>query len=163
MADDSLDGDELRTLLSLVDAEQSRADVLMNVVIPIGAALAYETEWGRLLERIVCDAMKLCTADGGVLYLRGPSVDEATRPHVAAPTDALTPVIVRVNSLGIAVGGTRDPVAALCKPARGDSAVADAAAHAKSVNLPDAYDEDADTWACGEAERFFQLTEYRTR
>jgi len=158
LSDELLEADELRTLLSLVDAEQSRADVLMNVVIPIGAALAYETEWATLLERIVRDAMKLCTADGGVLYLHNPkTAGEATA------TDALIPVIVRVDSMGIAVGGTRETVAALCRPARGGSSVADAAASGASVNLPDAWDEDAAVWRCAEAERFFELTEYRVR
>jgi len=160
--DEPLDADELRTLLSLVDAEQSRADVLMNVVIPIGAALAYETEWGRLLERIVCDAMKLCTADGGVLYLRDPSSSAEARSHESSR--ALTPVIVRCDSLGIAVGGaSRGPVAELCRPARRGSTVADAAMRSASVNLPEAHDEDTGTWLCGEAEQFFEVTDYRTR
>ena len=162
MSNESLGTDELRTLLSLVDAEQSRADVLMNVVIPIGAALAYETEWGRLLERIVRDAMKLCLADGGTLYLHGPTVTDAT--PIATAAGALTPVIVRVDSLGIAVGGaSRDPVPALCQPARPGSTVAEAAERGVSVNLPEAFDDAADAWLCDEAERFFELSEYRTR
>jgi GAF domain-containing protein len=166
LTDESVEADELRTLLSLVDAEQSRADVLMNVVIPIGAALAYETEWGRLLERIVRDAMKLCTADGGVLYLRDPGISsDSAHRNSGAPVrpDGLTPVIVRVDSMGIAIGGSRETVASLCRPARPDSAVAQAAARGASVSLPEAYEESTGLWLCGEAERFFELTEYRTR
>ncbi len=64
-----LDDEELHALLRLVDAESNRADILMNVVIPIGVALAYETSWDHLLERIVTDAMKLSLAEGGAIML----------------------------------------------------------------------------------------------
>jgi GAF domain-containing protein len=89
----SLADDELAALLRLLEAEQSRAHLLMNVVIPIGVALAYETEFDRLLERILVDAMNLCSADGGALYLR-------------ADDDLLRPEILRIDSLNVACGGT---------------------------------------------------------
>jgi hypothetical protein len=96
-SDPNLVPEELQSLLRLVDAEQTRADVLMNVVIPIGVALAYESEWDRLLKRMVTDAMKLCDADGGALYLPDGS------------GWGWQPVIVRVDSLGLISMGMKTP------------------------------------------------------
>ena len=64
----------------------------MNVVIPIGVALVYETDFDRLLERILVDAMNLCSADFGALYLR-------------SENDFLKAEIVRADSMGITWGG----------------------------------------------------------
>jgi GAF domain-containing protein len=89
----SLADDELASLLRLLESEQARAHLLMNVVIPIGVALAYETEFDHLLERILIDAMNLCSADGGALYLRGDD-------------DLLRPAILRIESLNLTCGGT---------------------------------------------------------
>jgi GAF domain-containing protein len=84
--------DEMTSLLKLVEAEQSRAHLLMDVVIPIGVALVYETNFDRLLEKILTDAMYLCSADGGALYLCG--------------DHTLTAAIVRIDSIGLKLGGT---------------------------------------------------------
>jgi transcriptional regulator with GAF, ATPase, and Fis domain len=119
----SLDDDELATLLSLVDAEQSRAHLLMNVVIPIGVALVYETDLDQLLERILSDAMNLCSADAGALYLR-------------ADNDALDPAIVRITSLGIAAGG-KSGKAISSVPAQIRPVVAPAALMGVVVNTSD--------------------------
>src|SRR5258705_6388202 len=73
--------------------EERRADKLMHVVIPIGVALAYETDFNRLLEKMLIDAMRLCNADGGTLYLR-------------TEQDALKFAIMRTDSMGAALGGT---------------------------------------------------------
>jgi sigma-B regulation protein RsbU (phosphoserine phosphatase) len=119
----SLDDDELASLMSLLEAEQSRAHLLMNVVIPIGVALVYETDLDRLLERILVDAMNLCSADSGALYLR-------------SENDVLTPAIIRADSVGIAWGGpngTAMPEAA--SQLRG--VTAHAALIGGVINLPD--------------------------
>ena len=95
-----------------MDAEQSRAHLLMNVVIPIGVALVYETDFDQLLERILLDAMNLCTADCGALFLR-------------SELDALTPAIFRVESLRIAWGGkTGSPIPAHASQMHGITAKA---------------------------------------
>lgn len=56
--------------LAQIEQEKKRADELLNVVIPLGAALAAEQDYHRLLERIVTGAMDFTGADGGELYLR---------------------------------------------------------------------------------------------
>jgi len=125
----SLDDDELASLLSLVDAEQSRAHLLMNVVIPIGVALVYETDLDRLLERILVDAMNLCSADGGALFLRGND-------------DVLDPQIIRIDSLGITWGGkTGTPIPASSTHLRG--VTAHAALLGGVMNGPDVIEERA--------------------
>lgn len=53
-----------------VEREKKRADDLLNVVIPIGAALSGERDFGTLLDRILREAMAICHAESGVLYLR---------------------------------------------------------------------------------------------
>ncbi len=61
---------QLRRTLRQVTREKKRADDLLNVVIPIGVQLSAEKDFGRLLERMVLDAMQFCHADTGILYLR---------------------------------------------------------------------------------------------
>lgn len=56
--------------LQQIEREKRRADDLLNVVIPIGVSLSEEREFGRLLERILKEAMSFSGAAGGVLYLR---------------------------------------------------------------------------------------------
>ncbi len=53
-----------------IEREKKRADDLLNVVIPIGAALSGERDFGTLLDRILGEAMTICHAAGGILYLR---------------------------------------------------------------------------------------------
>lgn len=84
--DDSLDENTLTSLLKLLEAEQTRAHLLMDVVIPIGVALAYEQDLDRLLERILGDAMKLCVADLGTLHLLG--ADGELKPAIIKVRDA---------------------------------------------------------------------------
>lgn len=78
--------------LAQISREKKRADDLLNVVIPLGVALAGERDLNSLLDRTVTEAMAFCNAGGGSLYLR--SQDER-----------LEPVIVRRNPPGDA-GGT---------------------------------------------------------
>lgn len=67
--------------------EKQRVDALLNVVIPLGVALSAESEYDRLLERIVTETRELCNADGGALFLR--------------QGDTLHPVFLECASLGL--------------------------------------------------------------
>jgi HAMP domain-containing protein len=89
---------QLRATLTQVRKEKTRADSLLNVVIPLGVQLSSEKDFNLLLERTVVEAKAFCHADGGLLYLR---TNEET----------LKPVIVRYDPRGVALGGaTGGPV-----------------------------------------------------
>jgi CHASE3 domain sensor protein/GAF domain-containing protein len=89
---------QLRATLTQVRKEKTRADSLLNVVIPLGVQLSSEKDFNLLLERTVVEARTFCHADGGLLYLR---TDEGT----------LKPVIVRYDPRGVVLGGaTGGPV-----------------------------------------------------
>ncbi len=85
---------QLRQTLWQVRKEKKRADDLLNVVIPIGVELSSEKNFNRLLENMLLEAKKFCHADAGVVYLKD--------------GDRLKFVIVRNDSLKIAMGGTVD-------------------------------------------------------
>lgn len=59
--------------LEQIRREKKRADDLLNVVIPLGVALAGERDLHALLDRAVSEAMTFCNAGSGRLYLRGQS------------------------------------------------------------------------------------------
>lgn len=69
------------------------ADLMERVILPMGVALSTETDFDRLLERILLEAKSICHADAGTLYMR-------------TENDRLRFAIVRTESLGIALGGT---------------------------------------------------------
>ena len=69
------------------------ADDLRLVILPLGISLSAERNFERLIERFVETAMALCNADAGSLFMR-------------TDDDMLQYAVVRVNSLGIAYGGT---------------------------------------------------------
>ena len=126
--------DRERLYLAQIQKQKKRTDALLRVVIPLGAALAAEPDFDRLLSRIVLGAMSFCRADSGVLYL-------LTRD------DQLEHVIVRSTRLGIALGGGQNEAAALpslhCyEPATGmpdrKQAAVRAALSGVTINLPDA-------------------------
>lgn len=83
---------QLRQTLHQVRKEKKRADDLLEVVIPIGVDLSFEKDFNRLLEKMLLEAKKFCNADAGVVYLK--------------ENDRLKFVIVRNDSLKIAMGGT---------------------------------------------------------
>ncbi|MDZ4721219.1 MAG: alpha/beta fold hydrolase [Roseiflexaceae bacterium] len=87
--------DQEQDYLKQIKIAKKRADDLLHVVIPIGVALSAEKGYNRLLEKIVVEAMGLCNADGGSLYMR---TDE----------DLLEFVILRNHSLNIMMGGTSE-------------------------------------------------------
>jgi GAF domain-containing protein len=72
---------------------ERRFDALVKAVIPIGVALLAARDFQHMLETILLEAKSLCHADGGTLYLR-------------TDDDQLAFVILRNDSLGIAMGGT---------------------------------------------------------
>jgi GAF domain-containing protein len=72
---------------------ERRFDALIKAVIPIGVALLATRDFQRMLETILLEAKALCHADGGTLYLR-------------TDDDQLRFVMLRNDSLGIAMGGT---------------------------------------------------------
>jgi GAF domain-containing protein len=114
---------------------ERRFDAVVQAVIPIGVALLGARDFHALLDQILREAKALCRADGGTLYLR-------------TDDDALRFVLLRNDSLGLALGGSAEaPVTfaplPLRDPASGapnDSNVATwVALHGTSVNIPDAY------------------------
>jgi len=76
-----------------IESLEQRFAAIVNAVIPIGVALLGARDYHALLERILLEAKTLCGADGGTLYLRNAD-------------DCLAFVIVRNDSLGIALGGS---------------------------------------------------------
>ncbi len=84
---------KLRETLFQVRKEKKRADDLLEVVIPIGVELSTEKDFNRLLEKMLVEAKAFCRADTGVLYM-------------VTPNDKLDFVIVRSDSLNLALGGT---------------------------------------------------------
>jgi sigma-B regulation protein RsbU (phosphoserine phosphatase) len=108
---------------------------LGRVILPLDEALASESGAGELLERILVEAQQFCNADGGALLLR---VDD----------NHLQSVIMRIDSLGIAVGGAHQEPAQrdlfpLVNEATGqanDHSVVTFAANAgRSVHIADVY------------------------
>lgn len=80
-------------VLRQLEREKDRADKVANIVIPIGLALAVESDLNKLLEKILIEARALANADGGTLYL-------------VTPEKTLRFVMVLNDTLKIAMGGT---------------------------------------------------------
>jgi len=126
-------------------------------LIEIGLALSAERNHDRLTERILLEAMDITNADGGTLYLR-------------TDDDALKFVIMRTNSLNIAMGGTTGvpipfpPVrmynAETGKPNYNNVSAA-AALSKKAINIPDAYE--AEGYYFSGTKKFDEGTGYRSK
>ena len=125
---------QLRRTLHQVTREKKRADDLLNVVIPIGVQLSAEKDFGRLLDRMVVDAMQFCRANTGILYLR-------------TEDNFLRYVILRCDVNGVVAGGSTEtpvpyPPIPLYDPETGqpnaDSMPAAVALSGIAVNIPDA-------------------------
>ena len=100
---------QLRQTLTQVRKEKTRADNLLNVVIPLGVQLSSERDFNLLLERTVLEAKVFCHADGGLLYL-------------LTEGGMLKPVIVRYDPLDVALGGvTGTPIDRAAVPLAGSS------------------------------------------
>lgn len=112
------------------------ADDLRLVILPLGIALSAEKDFAQLIEQIIETAMELCNADAGSLFMR-------------TDDEKLHYVMVRVNSLGVAYGGTSDtavPFADLpLYDAQGAPVLANVATFAvheeMPVNIADIYSE----------------------
>lgn len=125
-----------REELAQLQVAKQRSDQLLNVVVPIGIALAEEQDFNHLLERILLEAKSLCHADGGTLYL-------------CTDDDRLKFMILRTNSLNLALGGTTgvelpfQPLR-LYDAATGDPNQRNVATYAvlrgTTINIPDAYE-----------------------
>jgi sigma-B regulation protein RsbU (phosphoserine phosphatase) len=61
--------EQANTALEAFNEIEKIADDLRLVILPIGAALSAETEFDRLIARIVAEAQRICSADAGALYL----------------------------------------------------------------------------------------------
>jgi|GEM_PF-716798 len=125
---------QLRRALIRLNVEKSRADNLLDIVIPIGIDLTYENDLENLTENMLLEAKKFCRADGGVLYLKKENL--------------LEPSVLRYDSLGLAAGGSSDakmPIAPIALyneqkvPNQRQIAVA-AALESKTINVEDSYE-----------------------
>jgi hypothetical protein len=143
-------------LLRQAEREKARADKLANFVIPIGLALAAETNFNQLLEKILLEAKALSLADGGTLYL-------------VTSEKTLRFVMIVNDSLQIAMGGTSGKEVSLPplnlydattgKPNQSNIA-ASCALDAKSISVEDVYKEKGFDFSGAKA--FDQRMNYRT-
>jgi GAF domain-containing protein len=132
-----------------VTQEKERSNALLQAAIPIGVELTAETDYNRLLERILVEAQAFCDADAGILYLR--REDERREDEH-----------LEFDSLGVAMGGTTGheipfPPVPLYDPATGEPNQRRLAAHVAlqgvTVNIRDAYQaEDFDFSAIQDAD-----------
>jgi HD-GYP domain-containing protein (c-di-GMP phosphodiesterase class II) len=124
----------------------------------VGIALSQEKDVGRLFELIVLAAKRITHADGGTLYRR-----------ISSPEDALSFEIVRTESLGIAMGGSSGkpvPYAPLpLRDAEGNEntsmVAAFAALRGRTIAISDAYEEAGFDFSGTQA--FDRQTGYRSR
>ncbi|MDX2160982.1 MAG: SpoIIE family protein phosphatase [bacterium] len=129
-------------------------ETMANVILPLGVALASETDFDRLLERILMEAKALCRADAGTLYLR--------------QDDMLHFTIIMTDSLGIHLGGSSPkPVTFPSLPLYDQTgtpnrhnAATYAALTGQSINVPDMYA--ADGFDFSAAKRFDEQNNYRS-
>lgn len=134
-------------------AEQQLAKA--SELVRIGLALSGAQEFGPLLEKIVMEARRLTSADGGTLYIKD---DSGKKLYFA---------IIQNDSLGIRMGGEGRPVAwpsvSLFMPdgeANYRNVSAYAAITGNSVNIPDAYE--AEGFDFSGTRKFDQDTGYRS-
>ncbi|HEX2880981.1 MAG TPA: GAF domain-containing protein, partial [Polyangiaceae bacterium] len=129
----------------------------LELLHKIGVALSAEQNKDRLVEMILLEAKTLCNADGGTLYLR---TDE----------DELRFVILRNDTLGIALGGTTGQAPTLPNIPMFDPKTGEAnrnnvatytAALGRSVNIVDAYD--ATRFDFSGTKKFDQRNNYRSQ
>jgi sigma-B regulation protein RsbU (phosphoserine phosphatase) len=129
-------------------------DQMERIVLPLGIALASETDFDRLLERILTEAKKICNADAGTLYLRKDDVLEFN--------------IVITDSLGIHLGGTSGKPVTFTpiplKDASGEPNIRNVAScvalTGETINVPDMYAAQGFDFAAAKA--FDKQTGYRS-
>lgn len=131
------------------------ADDLRLKILPLGIALSAEKDFDHLLEQIVIEAMEICNADAGTLYLR-------------TENNELRFVIARTNSLGLFFGGSTKtavpyPLIPLYQPdgaPNQSNAATYAALERESVNIADIYNEESFDFSGTKA--FDQRNHYRS-
>jgi len=126
-----------RRLWRQLEQQKRRSDQVAHFVIPVGLSLAEETNFDRLLEKILLEAKSLSRADGGTLYL-------------VTPEKTLQFAIVINDSLKLAMGGTSgEPVSLpplnLYDPGTGEpnlkSIATSCALKAKAITVENVYAE----------------------
>ncbi len=133
---------ELNRILEERDLERQKVLIQerakLSTLVDLGVSLSAERNSSRLMEMILIGAKDLTHADGGSLYIRDD--DETLRFE-----------IMRTDSLGIAVGGTTGkdvplPPVPLYDPQTGEANHRNVVSHAvlteRSINIPDAYEND---------------------
>lgn len=135
-------------------SKQSAASAL-KWLIDLGIALSAERNSARLLERIVLGAKELTNADGGTLYLR-------------TPNDTLRFVILRNDTLNVAMGGTTGkvitfPELPLYKEGQPNhnNVATHVALTSTTINIPDAYT--AENFDFSGTKKFDETTGYRSK
>jgi PAS domain S-box-containing protein len=128
---------ETKRLVAEQEKEKQRFEDVLELVVPIAAALSAESDLDGLLDRLVVEAMLLTQADGGTIYM----VDGR---HLRF-------AIVRNSSLHIVRGGTTSfevpyPLLPLYDQTTGAPNHRHIASYTalrrQPVNLPDAYDSE---------------------
>lgn len=123
---------QLRSTLQQVKKEKQRADSLLDVVIPIGVALASEKEFNRLLENILVEAKSFCKANAGILYLL---TDDQELRYVIAHNDVRN--IFLGGTSGNAITHPAIPLYDSASQLPNEcNVVAAAALHGTSINIP---------------------------
>lgn len=105
-------------------------DQLENVILPLGITLSTEEDPNVLVEKILVEAMRLCSAECGAIYLRA----DGSLRHVA----------IRNLRLNLAVGGTTGrPIAyaplSLDNAEHAQDVAVSVARDGKTVNVADVY------------------------
>ncbi|MBW4435625.1 MAG: response regulator [Pleurocapsa minor GSE-CHR-MK-17-07R] len=62
--------DQEREYIRQIEAEKQQVNDFLDLIVPIGADLAEEHDFSRLLHKIVESGRLVSSADGGILYLR---------------------------------------------------------------------------------------------
>lgn len=127
-----------------IEVEQSKrmqrieklADQMENVILPMGIALSTENNFDKLTQRILQEAIDICNADAGTLYM-------------VTPDNTLRFAIVITLSLGVHLGGTSGnpvnfPQLPLYDRATGAPNIHNVASYValngKSINIPNIYE-----------------------
>jgi sigma-B regulation protein RsbU (phosphoserine phosphatase) len=127
---------------------------LGRMILPLDEALASQAGVEELLERIVVEAQQFCNADGGALFLRD------GKNHLCF-------VILRIDSLNLALGGVGKPPADLAplplldEEQKDDCSVATYAVNiGRSVHVADVYQAEQSRFA--DSRKFDEQNGYRT-
>jgi phosphoserine phosphatase RsbU/P len=118
-------------LLTYMHDLSTLRDQLEEVILPLGIALASEDNADKLMERILAEAMRLCSADSGIFYLR---TEDSTLAYA----------VMQIHSQNLVLGGasgTEIPYPPLALD--GNEAVKNVAVHValngRTINVPDIY------------------------